>query len=271
AAGRIYAYDAVAKRYVSTTPEKTKFYTLSTTDGSYSITSALYVPKAGQTGTVTLTCVAYRRSGESYEDNIIITAINKTASASFADVGSDMSWAANAVDFSRKLGLVGGTDNAGRALFSPRNTMRRGDLVLILYRLAGSPSVSAMMPYTDVPTPTTSYSTEIYNSAMWAYSNGIMRNIADGTLYDPNTALTRQDFAQILFNYTKAMGGNVANNGNINSYSDANQVSANTREGVIWAVANGYITSTTSGLTIEPTRAATRAEIVTLLHRYLTY
>ena len=43
-------------------------------------------------------------------------------------------------------------------------------------------------------------------------------------------------------------------------------------EAMTWAVANGYITSTsTSEALLSPTVTATRAEISTLLHRYLTY
>jgi hypothetical protein len=267
--GRIYVY--TNNRYIEA-PNGTKFYTVSNADGAYPISAALYAPKANQAGSVTLTCVAHRRSGASYEDVISVNVLSKNASTTFGDVTGTIGWAANSIDFSKRLGLVGGT-STNPPLFSPRDTMRRCDLVLILYRLAGSPATVGTMPYSDLPAASSSsYAAEINNSALWAYRNGVMQNVVTGTLYAPNTALTRQDFAQILCNYTKAMGGNTSTLASIANYSDASQVGTYALEGVSWAVANGYITSaSTNSLVIEPQRAATRAEIVTLLHRYLTY
>lgn len=269
ASGRMYAY--TSSRYVEA-PADTKFYIPNVPGvnavGDYPITSALYAPRAIQSGTatVTLNCTVYRRSGAHYEDAINVTVLSKTASTTFSDVNGSIGWSANSIDFSKRLGLVGGT-STNPPLFSPRDTMRRCDLVLILYRLAGSPAATGAMPYTDV-TPGIYF----YNSALWAYNNGIMNGVVTGSVYSPNGALTRQDFAQILYNYTRTMGGSTANTASIASYTDATQVSAYALDGIAWAVANGYVTSTsTSALVLEPQRAATRAEIVTLLHRYLTY
>jgi|GEM_PF-1476186 len=269
-AGRMYAY--AGNRYVAAKPE-TKFYVSSSTYGEYPISAALYAPRANVSGSVTLECIAYRKSGASYQEIMTVNILNKISSGNFGDVNgtTNTDWAANSVDFAYKLGLVNGT-SLNPPTFSPKLTMRRCDLVLILYRMAGSPTPTGTMPYTDVETPGDSYTTEIYNSAVWAYHNGIMRNAMTGTLYNPKGALTRQDFAQILFNYTAAQGISTANTENISRYDDAAQVSAETLEGVTWAVANGYITSaSTTALRIEPQRTATRAEIATLLHRYFTY
>lgn len=263
--GKMYA---IQNGRLQAVTENTRFYTAFGTDGAYPVTAARYVPRAGRTDEVTLTYTAHTRSGASYENAITVSLRRKTASDVFNDVTpSDVgTWAADAVDFANRLGLVKGT-SSNPPKFSPRSTMRRCDLVLILYRLAGEPVVSGSMPYSDV-----SAKAYYYNSALWASQKGIMDSVVTGNKYDPSGAITRQDFAKILFNYTKAMGVSTANNGDISGYVDASQVSANTRDGVIWAVANGYITSDSSTVRqISPARAANRAEIVTLLHRYLTY
>ena len=261
--GRVYVHSG--DRYIAP-PTDTKFYTISTLDGQYPLTSAFYAPKANETGSVSIKYSAYHKSGARSDNIITFNVLSKNSSGTFRDVGDVTGWAANSIDFASKMGLVNGTQ-LNPPLFSPSNTMRRSDFVLMLYRLAGSPAVSGSVPYTDV-----TLGKYYYDSAVWAYRNNIMRNVTVNGLYDPEGALTRQDFAQILFNYTAAMGESTANSGSIASYVDASSVSSYTLEGVTWAVAKGYITSAVAGqLYIEPTRSATRAEISTLLHRYLTY
>jgi hypothetical protein len=275
--GKFYVYNG--SRYIQAN-DKTQFYVSSATEGSFPITNVLYVPKAIQSGnaSVTIKCIAHRRSGAQFEDTINLTVFSRNASTTFSDVtANSFGWASNSVDFARLMGIVGGTGNdaAGKPIFSPEKTMLRCHMILMLYRLDGRPTVSNVaMPFTDIPAPVAgdTYSIELYNSALWAYANGIVQNVVSGNVYDTKAELTRQEFAQILCNYYKHLNPGVpVKQASLTSYSDASQISSNTLEGVAWAVANGYITSASSGMTIEPTRAATRAEIVTLLHRYLTY
>ncbi len=250
-------------------PAETRFNTTgSAADGAFSVTQLRYVPKAGLTEAVPLNYTSYRRSGASYENTLNVAAAPKTASARFADVGTVYSWAAPSVDFASGFGLVNGTgnDKSGRPQFSPADKMKRRDLVLILYRLAGSPALTVVPPYADVPS-----NAYYYKSAQWAYQNNIMTGVVTGAQYGSESDLTRQDFATILYNFTNASGVSTQTNASINAYSDQAQVSPYARNAMTWAVGKGYITSTSSGLTLEPVRTATRAEIVTLLHRYMTY
>lgn len=243
-------------------PESTRFYTLSPTEGSYPVGSLRYVPKYGQSGVVPLTYTAYTTSGGSSEATINVTITDRQTSANFSDVSG---WATNSVDFAYAMGLVGGM-GGNPPQYMPSLTMRRQDLLLILYRLAGQPAVSGTAPYGDVDNRA-----YYYTSSVWAYQNNIMEGAISGLSYNPSGDVTRQDFAQILYNYTRATGGNTAATADLSRYSDLARVSAQTLPGVTWAVTQGYITSTTAGYTLEPQRTATRAEIVTFLHRYLTY
>lgn len=247
---------------ITSVAESTRFYTLSPSEGAYPVGSLRYVPRYGQTGVVPLTYVAYTSSGGSSESVINVTVVDKQNSSNFSDVSG---WATNSIDFAYSMNLVGGM-GGNPPQYKPSLTMRRQDLILILYRMAGSPIVTGMSPYTDVDR-----SAYYYDSSVWAYQNNIMEGAISGLTYNPAGDVTRQDFAQILYNYTRAMGGDTTANADLSRYSDLARVSAQTLPGVTWAVTQGYITSTTAGYTLEPQRTATRAEIVTFLHRYLTY
>ena len=252
--------------------ETTKLWISDPTMGSQPISATHYIPRAGQTKDVTLTYTAHTKSGGSYENTILVSTTSRTSSARFSDVsGLTGSWAANSVDFASRYGLVQGVDTV-KKLFDPEASMRRCDLVLIFYRMAGSPAVTGTMPYTDVGDGGSSYAKEIYNSALWASQNGIVDGIVTGTEYKPKTNVTRQEYIRILYNYTIAMGISVANNGTLAGFSDAADIDAFAVEAMKWAVANGYTTGTDAkNPKLSPKSETRRAEIVTFLHRYYTY
>ena len=89
-------------------------------------------------------------------------------------------------------GLV---DGETETTFAPNASMTRADLVTALYRLAGSPEVTAENPFTDVAADA-----EYYNAVMWAYTNGVVGGITD-TTYEPDSPLQRQQVATMLYRY----------------------------------------------------------------------
>lgn len=275
ASGKLYVADG--SRLLPVT-ESTGIYTVDVSHSPYLMKNLHYVPKAGQTDTVTLTYTEITKGGRTYTNTMTVSPTSKNSTTKASTVFSDVtasnvgSWAADSVDFAKKFGFVKGV---GNGQFSPNATMKRCDLVLILYRMAGSPAAGGTAPYTDLPTATaSSYAQEIYNSALWAYRNNIMDGVVTDNKYNPNGAITRQDYAKILYNYTKAMGVSVANNGSAlyATAVDKDKVASYAVDAMTWALANGYINGMeTSRLMLSPDTAATRAQIVTLLHRYLTF
>ncbi len=244
-------------------PGDARLYVSSASDGSYPITSLTYIPRSDmENKTVDLSYTVYT-SSRSYPDTLTLKVNKKTSSASFSDVlpEKEGSWAANAIDYASKWGLVNGT---GNGKFSPGSTMRRCDLVLILYRNAGSPAVSGNLAYTDVPA-------DAYyrDSALWAANNGIMAGVVTGKTYSPNTAVTRESFARILYNYAAASGASTAGSADLSAYKDSGKIASYAKDAMAWAVSKGYINGT-SATTLSPSDTATRAQIATLLHRYLT-
>lgn len=74
---------------------------------------------------------------------------NRIHTISYNDVKAG-DWYANAVNYVTLTGLMNGTGDG----FSPNLAINRGMMVTVLYRMAGSPEVTAENPFTDVPADT---------------------------------------------------------------------------------------------------------------------
>ncbi len=98
------------------------------------------------------------------------------------------------------------------------------------------------------------------SSQHWAVSGGI----SDGT--DPNATITREQLTAMLYRYA----GSPAARGNVESFSDAQQVSAWAEDAVIWAVHEGIIAGTTAD-TLTPQGTATRAQTAAMLERFIAW
>lgn len=243
----------------------TKLYTAQSSYGTYSISALTYIPKAGATGDVTIEYTALTAYGNTYSGSVTMTVKGKTASSKFKDVTSTGvgTWAADSVDFASAWGLVNGT---GTSTFAPNDNMSRAQLVTILYRAAGSPTVTGKCQFTDVPS-----SQYYYNAVIWASKNGIVTGTSS-TTFNPNGNVTREQVATFLYRYAKYKGLNTSVSGSLASYTDYNSVSAYAKDAMTWAVAKGYITSTsTSAKVLTPGGNATRAQVAVMLHRFLTY
>ena len=79
------------------------------------------------------------------------------AEAGYTDV-TEANWFYEAVTYVTEKGLV---DGETETTFAPNASMTRADLVTALYRLAGSPEVTAENPFTDVAADA-----EYYNAVM---------------------------------------------------------------------------------------------------------
>ena len=98
------------------------------------------------------------------------------------------------------------------------------------------------------------------SSQHWAVSEGI----SDGT--DPNATITREQLAAMLYRYA----GSPAVRGNVESFGDAQQVSAWAEDAVIWVVQEGIIAGTTAD-TLTPQGTATRAQTAAMLERFIAW
>ena len=188
---------------------------------------------------------------------LTVRVTSKQSSAVFSDVNAGTcAWAADAVDFMNGYGLIQGAD---ASTFNWRGSMTRGDLILILYRSAGSPAVSGgSLPFTDV-----SESDYAYDAVVWAWKNGVAGGVSE-TEFCMKQAVTREQLASILYR----LSGKPAVSASLRSYTDASDVSAYAVDAMRWAVGCGYLKG--SGAKLNPQTGANRAEVAVLLHRYLT-
>ena len=168
-------------------------------------------------------------------------------------------WAYDAIQYVYGEGLMAGTSADA---FSPDATTTRGQIVTILWRLAGNPVVNYLMDYSDVD-PTAYYGEAI----RWATSEGIVGGYGGG-LFGPDDAITREQLAVMLYRYAQHEGYDTTQGGMaIREYADYEQISDFALEALNWAVSAGIINGTSS-TTLSPSGSATRAQVAVILMRF---
>ena len=175
----------------------------------------------------------------------------------FTDV-STSDWFYDDVAFVYENGLFSGTDSRS---FSPNASMTRAMLVTVLYRLEGEPTVTGRSSFTDVR------SGAYYEKAViWAAANGIVTG-TDSTSFSPDAKVTREQLAAILFRYAQYRKLDTDASAKLNSFTDADSVSAYASEALGWAVSEGLINGASGKL--MPKGDATRAQVAAILHRFV--
>ena len=178
----------------------------------------------------------------------------------FTDV-NDSDWFSENVKYVFENGLMSGVSENK---FAPNDNLTRAMLVTILYRAAGEPEVNKSVPFADVKAD--SY---YANAVSWAQQNGIVSGVSDNE-FAPDTNITREQIATIMFRYAKEKGYDVSvgENTNILSYTDAEDISEYAIDAMQYAVDSGLIKGK-SETTLNPKDTATRAEIAAILQRFI--
>ena len=175
----------------------------------------------------------------------------------FRDV-TESDWFYDDVAFVYENGLFSGTDSRS---FSPNASMTRAMLVTVLYRLEGEPTVTGRSSFTDVRSGT------YYEKAViWAAANGIVTG-TDSTSFSPDAKVTREQLAAILYRYAQYRKLDTDASAKLNSFTDADSVSAYASEALGWAVSEGLINGASGKL--MPKGDATRAQVAAILHRFV--
>lgn len=177
----------------------------------------------------------------------------------FSDVSSS-AWYYESVRFVNYNGLMYGT---GSNRFQPEGETSRAELVTILYRLSGSPTVSYVSRFNDVD-PEAYYASAV----TWAARNGIANGYGNGC-FGPKDSITREQLAAVLYRFAQAYGFSVRHSGDLRSMRDYGQISSYAVEALTWANAKSIITGRTSDA-IQPRAAANRAELAAALHHFCT-
>lgn len=172
-------------------------------------------------------------------------------------------WYYDSVKFVYDHSIMYGT---GLEYFEPNTVTSRAMLATILYRMEGSPSVSAYNPFVDVPLD------QWYTSAViWASKYGIVNGFGNG-LFKPNDPITREQMATMLYRFALYKGDRCEPGSGTNyllyglMFSDISSISDYAKNAMRWAVGESLITGMGDGI-LAPQGQATRAQMATILNR----
>jgi len=180
----------------------------------------------------------------------------------FEDIPSDY-WCYDSIRYVSSAGLFGGTSASS---FSPTATMTRDMVVVVLWRLSGSPKVHRSMGQSFCDVPIGNYA---YDAVRWASAYGIVSGYSDGS-FGYRDAVTREQLVTILFRYAKSYAGeevSLYDGTNILGYTDVLQISRGMTQPFQWAIGAGIV-SGASSTTLNPKGTATRAQVAAILSRY---
>ena len=177
----------------------------------------------------------------------------------FTDASTTV-WYHDGVHFCIDEGLMEGY---GGDLFGPNDTLSRAQLCQIVYNMEGQPDVTGDSVFTDVAD-----GAWYADAVTWAAENGIVGGYGNGK-FGPDAPITREQLAAILYRYAQAKGYDTTQGGMaIREYADFEQISDYAVEAMTWAVNTGLI-SGTSTTTLSPQGLATRAQVATILMRFI--
>ena len=223
-------------------------------NGSTKITLLAEYLNTLSAGTYTLTV--------NFKDNTAATVNFMVAAAQnpFTDVAEN-AWYNDAVKYVFEKGLMIGT---AADEFSPESTLTRAMIVTILYRNAGEVDVSKLdNPFNDVEEG------QWYADAVkWGAENGIVEGYGNG-LFGTHDAVTKEQLAAIIYRTQQAAGKQPPDILTDYEYPDWNQISDWAKNSVKALAMQGLFRDI-PGSDFRPQASVARAEVASILYRYLT-
>ena len=176
----------------------------------------------------------------------------------FTDVTEGDDWFYDAVAYVYENGIMAGTDET---IFEPSMELDRAMAAQLFYNLEGKPAVTGDSTFTDV----TSGHWAV-DAITWAAQNDIVAGIGGG-LYDPDSNVTREQFAVMLYNYAKYKGYDLTATGDLTQFPDAGSISSWAETALSWANGNGLINGHENG-TIDPKGSTIRAQAASIMANF---
>ncbi|MDO4442516.1 MAG: BspA family leucine-rich repeat surface protein [Slackia sp.] len=155
----------------------------------------------------------------------------------FPDVSADDWYVKEGyLDYVVENGLMQGHGNGDR--FGPGETISRGQIVTVLWRMAGSPVVSAA-DFDDVD-----YGMYYGDAIAWARATGVVGGYGSSNMFGPEDTATRGQMAVMLTNYAKSIAGlDVTVDGAaLADKADVDSIPAWAHDALAWTAENGIIT-----------------------------
>lgn len=179
---------------------------------------------------------------------------------SFSDTNDH--WASDSIREAAAKGLLSGYADG---TFRPDQLVTRGQMAVILWRMAEKPEPKATAPFTDIAQIPPDFQTAI----AWGYETGRLNGTGPET-YSPEKALTRQAAMKLLFNDSGGESGLELMLASIydDIFTDSDQLADWARQPVYWAIYHEILTGN-SQKALNPQKSVTRAQLSAILLRYL--
>ena len=176
----------------------------------------------------------------------------------FEDVTEGDDWFYDAVAYVYENGIMAGTSET---TFEPTMELDRAMAAQLFYNLEGKPAVTGDSAFTDV----TSGHWAV-DAITWAAQNDIVAGIGGG-LYDPDSNVTREQFAMMLYKYARFKGYDLTATGDLTQFPDDGSISFWAETALGWANGKGLINGNEDG-TLAPGGTATRAQAASILANF---
>ena len=185
----------------------------------------------------------------------------------YNDVPTDF-WAAQDIFTASQEGWMSGYGDTG--FFGPQDNIKRGDVAMVLYKMAGQPSMPENM-YTELGGWKTGFGdvdgNMYYAEAIaWAKQIGIISGDTGTDSFRPEDTISRQELAKMLSVYAEKCGENVKANADevLSAYDDADTVADWAKGYVAWCVEADVMGQDSPLRGSDP---ITRAEVSTMVVR----
>lgn len=176
----------------------------------------------------------------------------------FTDVDSD-DWFLAAVQYVYENDRMAGTSST---TFQPEVNLTRAMAAQVLYNLEGQPAVTGDTTFTDAADA----GDWAVKAITWAEQTGVVAGIGDG-LFDPTANVTREEFAQMMYNYASYKEYDLTLEGDLSQFEDASAISSWAETAMSWANGSGLINGHDDG-TIDPQGTTTRAQAASILMNF---
>ena len=175
----------------------------------------------------------------------------------FSDVDSK-EWYYDGIVFVYENYLMNGVSEEE---FAPHEKLTRAMVVTILYRVSAE-DFDGDLSFSDV------MSGEWYSEAVsWAVHAGVATGYSS-TEFAPASSITREELAVMLYRFAQYMDYDTSGRAELNGFSDADRVSPWAAEAISWAAEIGLMKGSEGQ--ISPTGDATRAEVATMIMRFIS-
>lgn len=176
----------------------------------------------------------------------------------FTDVNSD-DWFLAAVQYVYENDRMAGTSST---TFQPEVNLTRAMAAQVLYNLEGQPAVTGDTTFTDAAAA----GDWAVKAITWAEQTGVVAGIGDG-LFDPTANVTREEFAQMMYNYASYKEYDLTLEGDLSQFEDASAISGWAETAMSWTNGSGLINGHDDG-TIDPQGTTTRAQAASILMNF---